>query len=348
MKRITRIQQPFFRLLLCAVSVLALSCEQGPGHPVAPETDGTYTPLGDTAPAETPPGFVWVRGGTLGGSENYRAAFVYPEGASFAGEEGIQYGAFVSGRVVTIPSFFIAQYEVTWQRWKEVYDWAVSPARGEDAYVFANPGQNQGAQRPVTAINWRDAIVWCNAYSEIAELEPVYRDGSDNVLKDSRNAASCDNAKMDKDKNGFRLPTEVEREFAARGGDPGEDDWMYMYAGSNNANEVAWYHGNSPYQTRAVGTAGNGDTGANRLGIYDLSGNVQEWCWDWMNYAVDVTPTTDADGAPYSSTPPLANQKAFNGGGVGSNPTMSCVAYRWGYAPDYTNNCVGFRVVCKP
>jgi formylglycine-generating enzyme required for sulfatase activity len=147
---------------------------------------------------------------------------------------------------------------------------------------------------------------------------------------------------MNKDEDGFRLPTEVEREFAARGGDPDEADWMYKYAGNNNADAVAWHHGNSAYQTQPVGTRA-----ANSLGIHDLSGNVQEWCWDWMNWAVDVTAETPANGAnPETAT--FANQKAFNGGGVGSNVTMSCVTYRWGYAPGYTDSYVGFRVVRKP
>jgi formylglycine-generating enzyme required for sulfatase activity len=176
----------------------------------------------------------------------------------------------------------------------------------------------------------------------MAELEPVYRYNG-GILKDSTNAAVCDGAVMDKTKSGYRLPTEVEREFAARGGDPGKADWMYMYAGSATASKVAWYHGKSAYTINAVGTKT-----ANRLGIFDLSGNVQEWCWDWMNWAVDVTAASPGDGAAYSGTAPLANQKAFNGGGVGSNITMSCVSYRWGYIPGYTDPYVGFRVVRKP
>jgi formylglycine-generating enzyme required for sulfatase activity len=198
--------------------------------------------------------------------------------------------------------------------------------------------------KPVAGISWRDAVVWCNAYSEKEGKNPVYTyQGA--VIRDSRdiNATACDDAEMDKTQSGYRLPTEVEREFAARGGDPGKPGWMYIYAGSDNADVVAWYHGNSPYTVREVG-----QKAANRLGIYDLSGNVQEWCWDWMNYSADVTPETPAEGAAYRGTAPLINQKPFNGGGVGSNVTMSCVAYRWGFTPDYKDSYVGFRVVRKP
>jgi formylglycine-generating enzyme required for sulfatase activity len=245
----------------------------------------------------------------------------------------------------------MAQYETTRELYFVVQAWALG-----NGYRFAHTvGVFSGSNKdnPVSGISWRDAIVWCNAYSKMTGLEPVYRDSDNNgVLNDSRNAAACDAAVMDKDKSGYRLPTEVEREFAARGGDPGEEDWMYMYAGNkDNAGDVAWYHGNSAYQTKPVGTAGTEETRANRLGLYDLSGNVQEWCWDWMNYAVDVTPLTPIDGVGHNeivNDRNVGSQKAFNGGGVGSNVTYSCVAYRWGYPPNYTDNYVGFRVVRKP
>jgi formylglycine-generating enzyme required for sulfatase activity len=240
----------------------------------------------------------------------------------------------------------MAKYETTQDLWFTVQSWAL-----EQGYQFQNkktaPSEDN-KNKPVTGISWRDAVVWCNAYSEKTGLEPVYyypTAAQTHVLRDSRNdnAAACDGAVMDKTKTGFRLPTELEREFAGRGGDPGRPDWMFMYAGGNDADSVAWHHGNSAYRIKTVG-----ERNANRLGLFDLSGNVQEWCWDWMNWAVDLTAATPPDGAAYSGTAPFANQKAFNGGGVGSNITMSCVSYRWGYTPGYTDSYVGFRVVRKP
>jgi formylglycine-generating enzyme required for sulfatase activity len=261
----------------------------------------------------------------------------FPSGYMDAGKEQTKKGVFVEGRAVSIASFAMAQYETTRELYFAVQSWAL-----ENGYRFANtiPVFSGGDRhKPAANISWRDAIVWCNAYSEMTGKQAVYTYGGA-VIRDSQNAAACDGAAMDKTKNGYRLPAEAEREFAARGGDPGQPEWMCMYAGSNNAGDVAWHHGNSAYQTRPVG-----GKNPNRLDIYDLSGNVQEWCWDWMNYAVEVTPSTPADGPVYSGTAPLANQKPFNGGGAGSNVTYSCVTHRWGFTPDYKDNYTGFRVV---
>jgi formylglycine-generating enzyme required for sulfatase activity len=278
-----------------------------------------------------------VAGKTVSGSDSYTIKVTVPPGYMYGGTELTKKGVFVQGRDLTIAPFDMAKYETTGELYFAVQSWAL-----ENGYRFANTipvYSYDDTHKPAAGISWRDALVWCNAYSEMSGRQPVYTGGG-GVLKDSANAAACDGAVMDKTKNGYRLPTEVEREFAARGGDPGLADWMYMYAGSDNADDVAWHHGNSAFQTKMVG-----GKNPNRLDIYDLSGNVQEWCWDWMHYAVDVTAETPDDGPAYSGTDPLANQKAFNGGGVGSNVTYSCVAYRWGYTPEYTDNYVGFRVV---
>ncbi|MDR2079599.1 MAG: SUMF1/EgtB/PvdO family nonheme iron enzyme [Treponema sp.] len=283
-------------------------------------------------------GFAAVPGGTVTGSDAYTITVTIPNNPEYLnpGTHAVCKGVFVAGRTLTIPAFAMAVYETTQERWYTVQEWALG-----QGYKFQNETKAPAEarkNRPVTGVSWRDAVVWCNAYSEKDGLDPVYFSGG-SVLRDSRdaNAAACDAAVMDKTKNGYRLPTEAEREYAARGGDPGKPDWMYSYSGGNDPGTVAWHHGNSPYQVKDVG----GKT-PNRLGIYDLSGNAQEWGWDWMHYARDATAETPPDGEPYSAR---YNQKPMMGGGVRSNLTYSCVAKRWSYLPDYTDNYVGFRVV---
>jgi formylglycine-generating enzyme required for sulfatase activity len=315
------------------------------GTPGGPGEEAVETPEAAPAAAE---GFAYVPGGTVGGSGGYAFTVTVPDDPAYnnPGASSLQKGVFVEGRRVRLDSLLMAKYETTGELWFAVQEWALG--RG---YHFQNrkaaPSAETGG-KPVASITWRDALVWCNAYSEMAGLEPVYyypAVGAANILRDSRNenAAACDNAVMDKAKNGFRLPTEAEREFAARGGDPGRPDWLFRYSGGDDADAVAWYHGNSPYQVQQAG-----GKRPNRLGLFDLSGNVQEWCWDWMNYGVNVSADTPDDGAAYRKTAPLANQKPFNGGGAGSNITLSCVSYRWGYLPDYKDAYIGFRVVRKP
>jgi formylglycine-generating enzyme required for sulfatase activity len=289
-------------------------------------------------------GFAYVPGGTITGSDFYAFNVTVPDNPAYTapGTSSLQRGVFIEGRVVSSDSFAIAIHETTQQLWWDVQDYGTA-----QGYTFQNPKtapSDPNKYKPVVNINWRDAMAWCNAYSEKMGKQPVYRDSGNNILKDATTAAACDAAIMDKDNNGFRLPTEVEREYAARGGNPAKADWMYTYAGSNSEQDV-WYFGTSMRTPREVG-----GKPANCLGIYDLSGNVQEWGWDWMNYNIDVTTAIPPDGAFHNQIINgwnAGNQRPMAGGGVGSNPTLSCVSYRWGYTPDYKDAYVGFRVVCK-
>jgi formylglycine-generating enzyme required for sulfatase activity len=216
----------------------------------------------------------------------------------------------------TISDFRIGKYEVTYELWYAVCKWALS-----NGYSFGNPGcegndgvltspggaEPTGARyEPVTRISWRDAVVWCNAYSEMSGHVAVYYSDSA-MLSPLRSCntgyvdttfGSQDNPYVNWGADGYRLPTEGEWQYAASYRDG--TSWTPHYCASGvpdmllaaETDFVAWHSGNSGGKTQVVGTKM-----ANQLGICDMSGNVSELCWDaYGDYPTN--PQTDYRGLP--------------------------------------------------
>ncbi|MCI5523444.1 MAG: formylglycine-generating enzyme family protein [Spirochaetia bacterium] len=183
----------------------------------------------------------------------------------------------------------------------------------------SNPSYFKGDNNPVEYVSWYDAIYFCNKLSEKYGYTPVYAvDGKTDVTTwnytPHNGKAISGNVTQNANANGFRLPTVEEWQYAAKGGQ------NYTYSGSDNLDEVGWYSENSGDKTHPVA-----QKKANVYGLYDMSGNVWEWCWDVY---------------PYNSY-----YRYYCGGSWGDYDRHCKVSRRDRYYAGYRYYIVGFRIV---
>ena len=206
-------------------------------------------------------------------------------------------------KVEITKDFYVGKYPVTQKLW--------------EAVMGNNPSEFKGEDRPVEEVSWFDCVAFCNKLSEQEGKQPVYTIDGKNV--------SCNwNA------NGYRLLSEAEWEYAARA------NQNFLYSGSNNSAEVAWYEDNPGKQTHPVG-----QKKPNGFGLYDMSGNVWEWVWDWYgDYSTENQ--SNPTGAPTGSA------RVNRGGGWNDVEGVLRVSDRgWG-DPPFRYYDLGFRLGRSP
>lgn len=254
----------------------------------------------------------------------------------------------------TITSFRMGKYEVTYELWFKVYTWAIT-----NGFVFANAGveghvgttgsvPTTAKYEPVTGVNWRDVMVWCNAWSRMEKLQPVYcsdsagltpiKDSSDGSYSNSMNATagSSDAPFVSPDANGYRLPTEGQWQYAASYRD-GSAWTPHAWASGATADysNTAACSAVAVYNCSAIQAVGTKT--ANALGIHDMSGNAWEWVFDLYG-VLPTTAQTDYGG------PASGNCRIFRGGTWQGAADKLQVGDRGICYPFFEGEASGFRV----
>jgi formylglycine-generating enzyme required for sulfatase activity len=267
-------------------------------------------------PTPAPEGFVRIQGGSFimgsPASEVYRL------------DHEVQHRVTVSG-------FYMGKHEVTVGEFRQFvnatgykttaetsgggYIWIGSVWETKADANWKNPYFSQQDNQPVVVVSWNDAVRYCNWRSEQEWLTPAYTINGDTV-------------NWNRSANGYRLPTEAEWEYACRAGT------TTAYSSGSSVDSAGWYGNNSGGTIHPVGTKQ-----ANGWGLYDMHGNVHEWCWDWYGAYGTAAQTTDPMGASSGS------RRVYRGGSWADVYPLLRSAYRLNLPPSFRYNNLGFRIL---
>ena len=286
--------------------------------------------------------FSYVEGGVINGAVNNSEVFI-------------------ENRRVEIPNMFVCDHETTQAEYEKYMTYYGLQEPDSASYYPKN--MYKGDNYPVISVSWYEAIIYCNLRSQDENLTPAYYitiygekntdisqwgsyikkvDGKyyyGSAESSNRLDSSTNGIKYDTTANGYRLPTEAEWEYIAREANATD----YLYSGSNYYYDVAWFYENSKMNTSNTWLIYDVKSkNGNIFNIFDMSGNVAEWCFDWYNIITSDTPNNGGDNSSN-------NKRCIRGGGSSSHSYEKTVTSRGSWEPYYrtklSSEYNGFRVV---